>query len=73
MDFITDLPTNQEGGTSILVVVDRFSKQTHLVQLGSDTSAIALAKYYLNSIVKLHGIPRTITSDRDPRFLARFW
>jgi hypothetical protein len=74
MDFITELPTNaQTGGTSVLVVVDRFSKQTHLVPLAEDTTSSTLAQNYLNSIVKLHGMPKSITCDRDPRFVARFW
>jgi hypothetical protein len=61
MDFITELPTNaQTGGTSVLVVVDRFSKQTHLVPLAEDTTSSTLAQNYLNSIVKLHGMPKSI-------------
>ena len=55
------------------VVVDRFSKQTHLIPLTADTSAAACAKAYLDNIVRLHGLPESIVSDRDPRFTARFW
>ena len=73
MDFITDLPVNDQGGTTILVVVDRFSKMSHLIPLSSDTSAPAVAKSYLNNVVKLHGIPLSIVCDRDVRFTARFW
>ena len=73
MDFITDMPVNTVGGDSVFVVVDRFSKQTHLIPLTTDTSAIACAKAYLDNIVRLHGVPLSIVSDRDPRFTARFW
>ena len=73
MDFITDMPPNNIGGDSVFVVVDRFSKQTHLIPLPPDTSATTCAKAYLDTIVRLHGIPLTIVSDRDPRFTARFW
>ena len=73
MDFITDLPVNHLGGTMLMNVVDRFSKMTHLIPLATDTSAPAVAKAYLDNIVKLHGIPKTIISDRDVRFTSRFW
>ena len=73
MDFITDLPVNGIGGTSLLIVVDRFSKMMHICQLSSDTTAYAVAKVFLNDIVCLHGIPHSIISDRDPRFTSKFW
>ena len=73
MDFITDLPESTSGSNSVYVVVDRFSKQVHLIPLTSGTSVNACAKAYLDNIVHLHGIPLSIVSDRDPRFTARFW
>ena len=44
-----------------------------MIPLPIDTSAAACAKAYLDTIVRLHGIPLSIVSDRDPRFTARFW
>ena len=73
MDFITDLPVNALGGTSLLIVVDRFSKMMHLCQLSNDTTAYAVAKVFLNEIVRLHGVPSSVISDRDPRFTSKFW
>ena len=67
MDFLTNLPTNN-GSESILVVVDRFSKMIHLVPLQQKTEASDVADAFFDSVVRLHGLPATIISDRDPRF-----
>jgi Integrase core domain len=57
----------------VLVVVDRFSKMCHLMLLSDDTTAPAVADAFFENVVKLHGLPKTIVSDRDPRFTSRFW
>lgn len=57
MDLITDLPRSKSGKSAILTVVDRFSKMSHFVALGNDTTAPALAVAFINNIVKLHGFP----------------
>ena len=72
MDFLTDLPTTI-GKSTILVVVDRFSKMLMLLPLGTDTSAEAVAATFMNHVVRIHGLPKTIISDRDPRFLSEVW
>jgi hypothetical protein len=73
MDLITDLPLTKNKCSNILTVVDRFSKMAHFVPLSADTSAPALAEAFLASVVRLHGFPLSIVSDRDPRFMSNFW
>lgn len=56
-----------------MVVVDRLTKYFHLGSLLASYSAITIADYFINQIVRLHNIPKTIVSDRDKVFLSRFW
>ena len=72
MDFITDLPSSNRM-SCILVVVDRFTKMAHFVQFKSVPSTEACAEQYLNSIFKLHGLPKDIVSDRSTQFTSKFW
>lgn len=72
MDFITGLPT-VDVKSVIIVVVDRFTKYCHLGALSASYSATSVADYFIHHIVKLHRIPKTITSDRDKVFLSKFW
>jgi len=72
MDFIEGLPKS-EGKDVIMVVVDRFSKYAHCMALSHPYSAPKVAKVFMENIYKLHGLPASITSDRDPMFLSRFW
>jgi hypothetical protein len=71
MDFIDGLPLS--GGYSVmLVVVDRFSKYAHFFPLKHPYTASSMATTFLNNIVKLHGLPKTIVSDRDKIFTSHF-
>ena len=72
MDLIVHLP-NSQTFTAIFVVVDRFSKMAHFIPTQTQISAPELAQIFLDNIVRLHGFPRSIVSDRDPRFLSHFW
>jgi hypothetical protein len=72
MDFITGLPKSR-GYEAILVVVDRFSKYVHFVPLKHPYTAKSMAEIFCKEIVKLHGIPLSIVSDRDPIFVSSFW
>jgi transposase InsO family protein len=73
MDFITHLPRTTGGYDSILVVVCRLSKQALFIPTRSTITAPETATLYFKHIFRLHGLPISIVSDRDPRFTSRFW
>ncbi|GKU89663.1 hypothetical protein SLEP1_g3776 [Rubroshorea leprosula] len=73
MDFVMGLPRTLKGNDSIWVIVDRFTKSAHFLPYRTGTSIEKLANMYMNEIVKLHGVPVSIVSDRDTRFLSHFW
>ncbi|KAF2310230.1 hypothetical protein GH714_007321 [Hevea brasiliensis] len=72
MDFIDGLPSSG-GKDSILVVIDRLSKYAHFLALSHPYSAKVIAEKFVDGIVKYHGMPRSIISDRDPIFMSHFW
>ena len=72
-DFIIGLPRSTEGFDGILTMVDRATKMFHLVAVNQTITAAEIAFVFWNAIGKLHGIPRSMVSDRDPRFVSRFW
>lgn len=72
MDFITGLP-NSFSFTMIMVVIDRLSKYGHFIALKSDYSSKTVAQAFMLHVVKLHGVPKSIVSDRDKVFTSSFW
>ncbi|KAG8487764.1 hypothetical protein CXB51_018053 [Gossypium anomalum] len=73
MDFITGLPLSASKKNAIWVIVDRLTKSAHFIAVKTDWSLQKLADVYIREIVRLHGIPISIISYRDPRFTSRFW
>ena len=73
MDLITHLPMTERGFDSVCTFVDRLSKYTYFVPCRENISAPELAQIFLSTIVAKHGMPKKLISDRDPRFVARFW
>ena len=73
MDFVTGLPLTPKKKDAIWVIVDKLTKTTHFIPVRTDYSLDRLANLYISEIVRLHGVPLSIISDRDPRFTSRFW
>jgi hypothetical protein len=73
MDFIVGLPRTAKGFDSIWVIIDRLTKIAHFLPVKVKYPVIAYAELYIARILSLHGIPKTIVSDRGPQFVSKFW
>jgi hypothetical protein len=69
MDFINGLPRTPKGNDSIWVIVDRLTKVAHFISMHSTYSGDKLVKLYIDNILKLHGVPKFIVSDRGAQFV----
>jgi hypothetical protein len=73
MDFIVGLPRTTQGYDSIWVIVDRLTKIAHFLPVRAKYIVATYAALYIARILSLHGIPKTIVSDRGPQFVSKFW
>jgi len=73
MDFIVQLPVTKKGNDSIFVVVDRLSKRVHFIPTVTKVTAPEVAQLFFDHVFRLHGLPKVIVSDRDPKFISLFW
>ena len=73
MDVVCGLPRTSKNPDVIWVVVDRLTKSAHFIPIRMNYSLDKLAELYVNEIVRLHGMPVSIVSNRDPRFTSQFW
>ncbi|CAI7852328.1 unnamed protein product [Closterium sp. NIES-53] len=73
MDFVTRLSARASGNDVILVVVDRLTKMAHFAACKKSITAEETARLFISTIVRLHGIPAAIISDRDTKFTSNFW
>ena len=73
MDFVTHLPLTLRGHDTVWVVVDRLTKLAHFLAARMTFILEDFGRLYIREIVRLHGVPVSIISDQDPRFMAHFW
>ncbi|GJP54740.1 hypothetical protein CLOM_g13788 [Closterium sp. NIES-68] len=73
MDFVTGLPAGPSGNDAVLVIVDRLTKMAHFAPCRTTITAEETVRLFISTVVRLHGMPAAIISDRDLKFTSKFW
>ena len=73
MDFVTHLQRTPQGHDAVWVIVDRLMKSTHFLAVQMTFTLERFCRLYIREIVRLHGVPVSIVSDRNSRFTMHFW
>ena len=73
LDFVTALPRTKAGNDAVLVFVDKFTKMVHIAACKKKCSTEQTAALLTDTIIKLHGVPKVLVSDRDTRFTSKYW
>ena len=73
MDFITEFLKTMRQHDSIMVIVDRLTKVAHFIRVKSTFSASDVAQVFIRDVIRLHGVPKKIMSNRDAKFTSKFW
>ena len=73
MDFVTHFPRTPRRHDAIWVIVDQLTKSAHFLEVQMTFTLEEFCRLYIQDIVQLHGVPMSIVSGKDPRFMAHFW
>ena len=73
MEFVTHLPRTSQKHDAVWVIVDRLTKSAHFLAVRMTFKLEEFFRLYIREIVRLHGVPVSIVSDRDPWFTTQFW
>ncbi len=74
IDYVTDLPKRgSHGYTSVFIMVCHLTKMTHFVPCYKEITAEKSSDLFTDNCYRLHGVPKVIVSDRDPKFVGKFW
>ncbi|KAK8659969.1 hypothetical protein V6N13_030159 [Hibiscus sabdariffa] len=73
MDFVSGLSITPRKNDAVWVIMDRLTKSAHFIPVRKNMSSDILAELYIREVIRLHGVPTSIVSDKDPKFTSRFW
>jgi hypothetical protein len=72
MDFVVGFPFTSHRHNAILVIVDKLTKSAHFISVRETYDVIDVARVFISEVIRLHGLPKKIISDRESRFTSRF-